>query len=133
MMELPIAVQKESGMPLYIQLQEQIRLLIKRGVLSTGDLMPTVRELAVALEINSNTVARVYRDLQREGWLVLRRGVGTFVAPVVPTIPLTRRGMRGVEQKVRELIMNARSLGLSSAELGQLVETRWKEYSDEKR
>lgn len=132
-MELPLAVQKTSGMPLYIQLQDQIRLLIKRGVLNTGDLMPTVRELAVALEINSNTVARVYRDLQREGWLVLRRGVGTFVAPAVPSVPLARGNMQGVEQKVCELIKSARSLGLSSAELCQLVETRWKEYCHEQR
>jgi GntR family transcriptional regulator len=132
-MELPIGLQKDSGLPLYIQLQEQIRLLVKRGVLRTGDLMPTVRELAVALEINSNTVARVYRDLQREGWLVLRRGVGTFVAAVAPAPPLAPRDVRGLEQKIRELIASARPLGLSSAELCQLVETRWKEHSDEKR
>jgi GntR family transcriptional regulator len=129
-MDIPIVVQKESGIPLYIQLTEQIRLLVKRGVLRTGDLMPTVRELAVALEINSNTVARVYRDLQREGWLLLRRGVGTFVAPAAPT-PLARRDVRGLEQKIRELIASARRLGVSSAELCQLVETRWEERSDE--
>lgn len=133
MMELPIGLQKDSGTPLYIQLQEQIRLLVKQGVLRTGDLMPTVRELAVALEINSNTVARVYRDLQRDGWLVLRRGVGTFVAAAAMAPPLARRDVRGLEQKVRELIASARLLGLSSAELCQLIETRWKEHSDEKR
>lgn len=132
-MELPLAVHKESGTPLYLQVQEQIRLLIKQGVLQTGDLMPTVRELSVALEINSNTVARVYRDLQREGWLVLRRGIGSFVATAAPTPPLGRRDIRSLEQKVRDLIASARPLGLSCAELCQLVESRWKEYSDEQR
>jgi GntR family transcriptional regulator len=132
-MELPFGLQKDSGIPLYIQLQEQVRLFVKQGVLRTGDLMPTVRELAVALEINANTVARVYRDLQREGWLVLRRGVGTFVAAAAHAAPLAQRDVRGLEQKVRQLIASARSLGLSSAEVCQLLKTRWEEHSDEQR
>lgn len=132
-MDLPIQLQKEGGMPLYVQLQDQLRLLIKQGRLQAGDLMPTVRELAVALEINSNTVARVYRDLQREGWLVLRRGIGTFVAEAAPAEPLGKRDLRGLEQKVRELITSARHLGISPAELFQMIETRWKEHSDAKR
>src|SRR5262245_37232943 len=131
-MELPIQLQKESGIPLYIQLQEQLRLLFKRGELQPGDLMPTVRELAVALGINSNTVARVYRELQRDGWLVLRRGIGTFVSESVPTYPLGKLDLRGLEQRVRELIHLARQLGISSVELFQLLETRWKEHSDER-
>jgi GntR family transcriptional regulator len=132
-MELPIRLQKDSGIPLYLQLQEQLRLLIKQGELHAGDLMPTVRELAVTLEINSNTVARVYRDLQREGWLVLRRGVGTFVAQAAPAQPLAKRDLRGLEQKARELIAAAKQLGISSTELFQFLETRWKEHSDVER
>lgn len=131
-MELPIQLQKSGGIPIYIQLQEQIRLLLKRGELRPGDLMPTVRELAVALEINSNTVARVYRELQRDGWLVLRRGIGTFVSDAAPFSSLDKRDIRGLDQRVRELIAVARQLGLSSVELFQLLETRWKEYSDER-
>ena len=131
-MELPIHLQKESGIPLYIQLQEQLRLLFKRGALLPGDLMPTVRELAVALGINSNTVARVYRELQRDGWLVLRRGIGTFVSEDAPVHPLAKRDLRGLEHKVKELIAQARQLGISSVELFQLLETRWKEHSNER-
>jgi len=131
-MELPIHLQKESGIPLYIQLQEQLRLLFKRGALQPGDLMPTVRELAVALGINSNTVARVYRELQRDGWLVLRRGIGTYVSDDCPAQQLGKRDVRGLEQRVRELIVVARQLGISSVELFQLLETRWKEQSDER-
>jgi len=132
-MDLSIHLQRESGIPLYIQLQEQLRLLIKQGILQPGSLMPTVRELAVELEINSNTVAKVYRDLQRDGWLVLRRGIGTFVAQDGPAAPLAKRELRGLEQKVRELIGIAQNLGISSVELFQMVETRWKEQSDGKR
>jgi len=132
-MDLPIQLQKEGGMPLYAQLQDQLRLLIKQGRLQAGDLMPTVRELAVALEINSNTVARVYRDLQREGWLILRRGIGTYVADEAIAGPLAKRDVRGLEHKVRELIALAHHLDISSAELFQMIETRWKEHSNAKR
>ena len=89
-MSLAVQINKTNGIPLYIQLEEQIRLLMHRGELKPGDLMPTVRSLAVELEINSNTVSRVYRDLQNEGLLTLKRGVGTSIseqASVRPDVP----------------------------------------------
>lgn len=79
-MSLSVRINRKNGIPLYVQLEEQIRVLMHRGELQPGDLMPTVRELAVQLEINSNTVARVYRDLQNDGLLNLKRGIGTFVS-----------------------------------------------------
>ncbi len=78
--EFPIQIDKRSGIPVYVQFGEQIRLHIKRGFLKVGDALPTVRSLAVELGINANTVARVFRDLQTEGVLRLERGVGSFVA-----------------------------------------------------
>ena len=78
-MDFHVEIEKHSAVPIYAQLQEQIRLLIRRGALRPGDAMPSVRTLAVDLEINANTVARVYRDLQHEGLLRLERGVGTFI------------------------------------------------------
>ena len=74
-------IDRASPLPVYVQLAEQIRLLIHRGALGPGDPLPTVRELAVALSLNANTVTRVYRDLQQEGLLRLERGLGTSVAP----------------------------------------------------
>ena len=82
-MSLFSEIDKGSGIPFYIQLSEQIRLLVHEGRLGAGDPLPTVRELAVELEVNANTVARVYRDLQQAGVLDLRRGVGTFVSDKV--------------------------------------------------
>mgnify|MGYP002681587656 CR=1 FL=1 len=73
-------IDKSSGVPIHLQLAERIRLLIREGALKAGEALPTVRSLAVELEINANTVARVYRDLQTDGLLRLERGVGTFVA-----------------------------------------------------
>src|SRR4051812_13767554 len=101
---MPFRIQKDSGIPLYIQLDGQIRLLLQQGDLQPGDMMPTVRALAVELGINSNTVARVYRDLQQAGVLVLRRGVGTFVSEELTAKALHRKELVQLDRQVDELI-----------------------------
>lgn len=126
-MQLPVQIQSESGVPLYVQVEQQIRLLIHRGLLRPGELMPTVRELAVQLGINSNTVARVYQDLQREGVLVLRRGVGSFVAEKPPPRALAPGDLRVLERKADELIALGQKMGMAPGELCQLLETRWED------
>src|SRR5712675_265703 len=65
--------------PLYAQLERSIRFAIVTGKLQIGEQLPTVRQLAVDLRINANTVARVYTELERGGLVETRRGVGTFV------------------------------------------------------
>src|SRR5262245_7592591 len=65
--------------PLYAQLERELRASIAAGRLRAGDQLPTVRQLAVDLRVNANTVARVYADLERAGVLETRRGVGSFV------------------------------------------------------
>ena len=67
-------------MPLYAQLEQTIRFAIATGKLRAGEQLPTVRQLAVDLRINANTVAKVYAELERVGILETRRGVGTFVS-----------------------------------------------------
>ena len=125
-MKLPIKLDQENGIPVYIQLGEQIRILIRKGVLQPGDLMPTTRGLAVELGINANTVARVYRDLQFAGQLRLQRGVGTFVAEGAAQ-PLSKKEFNILEEKVTELIGLSKQAGLSPVELAQFITTRWKE------
>ena len=66
--------------PLYAQLERAIRFAIATGRLGIGDQLPTVRQLAVDLRINANTVARVYTELERSGVVETRRGIGTFVS-----------------------------------------------------
>jgi GntR family transcriptional regulator len=122
---MPFQIQKDSGIPLYIQLEGQIRLLLQQGDLQPGDMMPTVRALAVELGINSNTVARVYRDLQQAGVLVLRRGVGTFVSEDLTAKALHRKELETLDRKVDELITLCRRLQISSRILSQFIESRW--------
>jgi GntR family transcriptional regulator len=85
--------------PLYHQLERSIRFAIATGKLAVGDKLPTVRQLAVDLRINANTVAKVYTELERNGVVETRRGVGTFVT-ARPNEAATRRDR---EKRLREL------------------------------
>ena len=75
-----VTVDPRDRTPLYAQLERALRAAIATGRLAAGDQLPTVRQLAVELSINANTVARVYAELERAGILETRRGVGTFVS-----------------------------------------------------
>ncbi len=124
-------IDRASPLPVYVQLAEQIRLLVRRGALSPGDPRPTVRELAVALGINANTVTRVYRDLQQEGLLRLERGLGTFVQAQQREPTLVDRDYQRIVQRTRELVALCRKSGLTVRELAQLVDGVWKEVDRE--
>ena len=67
-------------MPIYAQLEQTIRFAIVTGKLRAGERLPTVRQLAVELSVNANTVAKVYAELERAGVLETKRGIGTFVS-----------------------------------------------------
>jgi GntR family transcriptional regulator len=124
-------IKKKSQKPIHVQLEEQIHLAIHTGQLPPGGRLPTVRALAVELQVNANTVARVYRDLQDKGYLVLERGVGTFVASEQPESPLARTDLRKVRSKTKNLVSLCQKIGLSLGELNQLTEELWKELAHE--
>jgi len=124
-------IDRASPLPVYVQLAEQIRLLVRRGALSPGDPLPTVRELAVALGVNANTVTRVYRDLQQEGLVRLERGLGTFVQPQHRESTLVDRDYQRIVKRTTELVALCRESGLTARELAQLVDGVWKEVDRE--
>ena len=76
---MPIAIQRRSGIPLYMQVKDQVEKLIRLGIWEKGRKLPTERQLATALGVSRNTVSAAYRDLEREGVLLARQGSGTFV------------------------------------------------------
>jgi GntR family transcriptional regulator len=84
-------IDSKDPVPLYAQLERAIKLAAVSGALKVGDQLPTVRQMAVDLKINANTVAKVYADLEREGILATRRGVGTFVEAYPKAPPLSKR------------------------------------------
>jgi len=91
----------DDPLPLHAQLERAIKLAVIGGGLKIGDRLPTVRQMAVDLRINANTVARVYAALERQGLLATRRGVGTFVLALPRAPANVPRGKRA--QQLRGL------------------------------
>lgn len=109
---MKFAVDIKSGVPLYRQLIEQIKFAIARGDLAAGDQLPTVRQLAVDLSINPNTVIRAYRELELEGVLDTQQGSGTFVGTRKPRVDRLER-QRMLDQILTELLARASTYGLT--------------------
>ena len=96
-MRSAIHIDPRDPTPIYAQLDRAVRAAIAAGRLASGDQLPTVRELAVELRINANTVARVYAELERAGVIETRRGVGSFIR----STPLQARPPREHERRLR--------------------------------
>jgi len=116
-----------SRVPIYRQLRDQIRKQIALGRLQPEDQLPSVRELSRTLVVNPNTIARVYTELEREGVLNTRPGLGVFVA--TPSSDLTKKSRR---EKLHELLdtflTDAVHLGMSHDEVLRAVEERSKKF-----
>lgn len=110
-----------SGVPIYVQIKEQIRHAIETGALSSGDQLPGIRSLAETLVINPNTVVRVYRELEQEGVLEIRHGLGAFIASQRRSRSRTE-DLRDAQQLVQEFIANLREDGLDEGEIRRLFE-----------
>ena len=117
MAQLTLRVNPESEVPIYVQVKNQIRLAIDTGTLRAGTQLPTVRNLAVDLGINANTVSRIYADLEREGYLARRRGVGTFAVDPGHDQQSEPPGRAQLRETVRQL----RSLGYSDRQIMELT------------
>jgi GntR family transcriptional regulator len=121
-------VDVNGAMPLHAQLERSIRVAIASHRLKPGDQLPTVRQLAVSLRINANTVAKVYTHLERTGALETRRGVGTFVAE--PVAPVTARHQEAREAELRDIAMralaDASAHGFTAADLRRALQGFWK-------
>lgn len=98
-MEL-VSIDTRDATPIYAQLERALRAAIASGRLQPGDQLPTVRQLAVDLRVNANTVARVYAELERAGVLETRRGVGSFVSAT----PVQARSPREYERRLRAFV-----------------------------
>src|SRR5262245_37843823 len=109
-------VNVRDPLPLYAQLERGIRLAVASGAIGAGQQLPTVRELAVRLSINANTVARVYAELERQGVLITRRGRGTFAA--APN-PASAAGHRDADLRhfAERALADAVSLGFAPQQL----------------
>jgi GntR family transcriptional regulator len=108
------AIDASDPLPLYAQLEREIRVAIATGRLGKGDKLPTVRQLAVDLRINANTVAKVYAELERASVLETQRGVGTFVQ-AVPSGRVARADReRELSGLADQFLAGAAALGFSA-------------------
>ena len=109
-----------TGVPIYVQLREQLLRAMGAGLLTPGDQMPTMRQVAVALRVDLNTVRHAYDDLERRGALTLVRGRGSFVAEPPPA-------MKGHEHEAetdnlaRQTLAAAAALGVDPQALAQRI------------
>ena len=113
-------VDPRSGVPLYLQLVEQITRAVALGILAPGEQLPTVKALALDLTVNPNTVARVYRELERDGVIETSPGRGSFVR-ANGNAGEARRAVADVALAALEAaIRDAKSLGLARDDVEQL-------------
>ena len=112
-----------SGVPIYVQLMEQIRHAIESCVLGPGDQLPAIRTLAQELVISPNTVVKAYTELDREGVIELRHGAGAFVA-VREDVRGRSRQARAAASLARELVDKLRRQGFSDSEIRRFIEAQ---------
>ena len=110
-----------SGVPIYLQLMEQVKHAIETGALRPGEQLPGIRPVAEELVINPNTVAKAYRELEHEGVIELRHGAGAFVAEQAQGRKGTDR-VRAAQPLVAELVQRLRARNLSDEEIRRLIE-----------
>jgi GntR family transcriptional regulator len=110
-----------SGVPIYLQLMEQVKHAIETGALRPGDQLPGIRPLAEELVINPNTVAKAYRELEHEGVIELRHGAGAFVAGNAREKKLTDK-FRAGQTIVAAAVERLRARGVTEEEIRRLFE-----------
>src|SRR5215218_3010680 len=108
-----VDVDPKDPTPIHAQLERGIRVAIATGRLRPGNQLPTVRQLAVDLRVNANTVAKVYLALEREGVVATKRGVGTFIAEAVPRSSTDGQRERRLRALLDQLLTDAAALGYS--------------------
>jgi GntR family transcriptional regulator len=105
-----------NGVPIYVQIRDQILAAIASGILKPGERMPTMREVAVILRVDLNTVRHAYKSAQETGAIVLVRARGTYVAERPPKIPLDGHGEK-LEQLTQKTAIAAYNSGINLPQL----------------
>jgi GntR family transcriptional regulator len=123
---MQLTIDPKSGVPFYRQIIDQIQFAIADGRLSCGDRLPTVRQLAVELKINPNTVARAYQELEIKGVVSTQMGTGTFIGDEKVEISAIER-KRMLDQICTELLSRAASYGLTLDEVLAALQDRGQE------
>jgi GntR family transcriptional regulator len=111
---------EDTGVPIYVQLREQLLRAMGAGLLTPGDQMPTMRQVAVALKVDLNTVRHAYDDLERRGALTLIRGRGSFVAEPPPAMEGQAHETQ-TDNLARQTLAAAAALGVDPLALSKRI------------
>ena len=126
-----IHINHHSGEPIYRQMVEAIKLRITSGELVEGTKLPSIRELARELQINTRTVSKVYEVLDKEGLVVMQHGRGVFVTSPQAVLPARQRRATLMEQ-ARRLLAEATRMGATPEEVLQIMESATEEMWGER-
>ena len=120
---MQIHISPNDGVPIYLQIVNQVKYLVAAGRLAPGEELPPIRVLAERLVVNPNTVARAYRELETAGVVEKRRTAGTYVSDAGS--PLARRErLKILTERVDALVAEARQMGFGVDEVVELVRRR---------
>ncbi len=120
--KVQITIDSDSGIPIWLQLRNRLIYLIVSGQFKVGEKLPTVRELAVDLGVNYNTVSKVYQDVERDGYIVSKRGKGTFVAE--RDLSADENKASEADHLTDEFIRQCREIGVPRKDIVDLVRRR---------
>ena len=126
-----IDINPRSGVPIYVQLAAQVRHAIEVGGLGPGEKLPTVRGLAEELAIAPNTIVKAYSELQREGLVESRAGVGTVVAEGVAEVAKGRQ-REALFERLRVLVRDAAALGITEDDLWESLDSEFERIPRER-
>jgi GntR family transcriptional regulator len=117
---VPTLYLQDSGVPVYVQIRDQMLQAIGTGALGPGQQMPTMRQIAVALKVDLNTVRHAYSDLEQTGAIVILRARGTYVAARPPPLDATKQAKR-VESLAQQAIATANAAGVNPMDVAREI------------
>jgi GntR family transcriptional regulator len=118
-----IHISPTDGVPIYLQIVNQVKYLVSSGRLAAGEELPPIRTLAEKLLVNPNTVARAYRELELAGIVLKRRTTGTYVSDAGSRLGRRDR-VKIVSRRIDALLVEARQMGITQDELIELIRQR---------
>jgi GntR family transcriptional regulator len=113
-------IDTHSGVPPYLQIIQQVRRALKLGMLFEGDQLPTVKEVVGHLAINPNTVSKAYRELEHEGLVTARAGVGTFISKSLDSASIA--ALAPLRHDLQQWLAAARLAGLDDESIEALIQ-----------
>lgn len=119
-----IILDYQDRRPIYEQVVEKFRILILNGVLEPGSQMPSVRQLAMELSVNPNTIQRAYMELEQQGLIYPVKGRGNFVAE---SSQIQKASRDGYQQELKETALRGRALGFTEEELVYIIRESFRE------